>query len=389
MPNLIARRIKSYLKELGEFFPIISLTGPRQAGKTTLLREMFKDYRYVSLEDPTLRHKAIESPKEFLSEYNDLVIFDEAQRWPDLFSYLQIMVDGDDRTGRFIISGSQNFLLRKNITQSLAGRVGIARLLPLDQAELNSARLLAKEADQAVIRGGYPRLISKNPSTELFFSSYLASYLERDVAELINWSNLDLFQRFIRIVATYAGQPLNLSKIANDTGVTLPTLKSWIGILEQSYIVFRLPAFFRNFGKRLTKTSKLYFYDTGLLCYLLEIMNGKELGANRLRGAIFENYIIADAFKSFFHKGHTPNLYYYRDNQKQEVDLVYERGNHAWLYEIKSADRFKPDMVKTLDKVASLWDRPTSSTIIYQGDEARFVGKSFLQGWREIEWKRG
>lgn len=138
----------------------------------------------------------------------------------------------------------------------------------------------------------------------------------------------------------------------------------------------------------LNKTSKLYFYDTGLLCYLLEIMNGKELGANRLRGAIFENYIIADAFKSFFHKGHTPNFYYYRDNQKQEVDLVYERGNHAWLYEIKSADRFKADMVKTLDKVASLWDRPTSSTIIYQGDGVRFVGKSFLQGWREIEWKR-
>ncbi|MEM6396519.1 MAG: ATP-binding protein [Bacteroidota bacterium] len=388
MSNIIARRIKRHLEELGEFFPIISLTGPRQAGKTTLLREMFKDYRYVSLEDPNLRRSAIESPKDFLSEYDERVIFDEAQRWPDLFSYLQIMVDGDDRTGRFIISGSQNFLLRKNITQSLAGRVGIAKLLPLDKSELDNANLLAGQADQAVVTGGYPRLISKKPSTELFFSSYMASYLERDIAELINWSNLDLFQRFIRIVATYAGQPINISKIANDTGVTLPTLKSWLGILEQSYIIFRLPAFFRNFGKRLTKTSKLYFYDTGLLCYLLEIMNNTELGANRLRGAIFENYIIADAFKSFSHKGHTPNFYYYRDNQKQEVDLVYERGNQAWLYEIKSADRFRPDMAKTLDKVASIWDRPTNSTIIYQGDETRFVGKSFLQGWRTIEWKR-
>ncbi|MEM6394943.1 MAG: ATP-binding protein [Bacteroidota bacterium] len=369
-------------------FPVISLTGPRQAGKTTLLKDLYPGYKYVSLENPDIRRKAFESPKEFLDEYNSNVIFDEAQRWPDLFSYLQGIVDEDKQAGRFVLSGSQNFLLRKNISQSLAGRVGVVRLLPLDNEELKPEGLLPEEANEAVVRGGYPDLVNRGLSMEPFFSSYIASYVERDVAELVNWSNLDSFQRFIRVVATYAGQNANFTKMANDTGISVKTAQSWLGILEQSYLTFRLPAFFRNFGKRLAKTPKLYFYDTGLLCYLLEIFDTEELQTNRSKGAIFENFIIADAFKSFNHQGHSPNFYFYRDKDQKEVDLLFERGNEAQLFEIKSSSNFKPSMIKSLDQVAASWDRPTKSSLIYQGYDEHLVGKSMLRNWRNIKWRR-
>ncbi|MEM1124920.1 MAG: ATP-binding protein, partial [Bacteroidota bacterium] len=318
MNTLIPRRLTAHILEMSKMFPVISLTGPRQAGKTTLLKALYPGYRYVSLENPDVRREAMRNPSGFLATYDDKVIFDEAQRWPDLFAYLQTIIDEDRRPGRFILSGSQNFLLRKNISQSLAGRVGIVRLLPLDNEESLNADLLPDAIEKAILRGGYPDLVNRGLTTEPFFSSYLASYVERDVAELVNWSNLDTFQRFLRIVATYAGQTANYSKIANATGVSLKTIQSWLGILEQSYIIFRLPAFFRNFGKRLVKSPKIYFYDTGLLCYLLEIFDTEEYLLNQNRGAIFENFIIADAHKSFLHQGHTPNFYFYRDTDQRE-----------------------------------------------------------------------
>ncbi|MEO0625841.1 MAG: ATP-binding protein [Bacteroidota bacterium] len=385
---LIPRRTSHYLTEIGKMFPVISLTGPRQAGKTTLLRDLYPGYKYVSLENPDLRRQALDDPRSFLDEYNDQVIFDEAQRWPELFSYLQGMVDEDRRPGRFILSGSQNFLLRKNITQTLAGRVGIVRLLPLDNEELYDSDLLPLDADKAIIRGFYPDLVKRGLATEPFFSSYMASYVERDVAELVNWSNLDDFQRFIRIVASYAGQNANFSKMSKDVGISLKTAQAWLGILEQSYLIFRLPAFFRNFGKRLVKTPKIYFYDTGLLCYLLEIFDPEELSVNRNKGAIFENFIIADAFKSFYHQGHSPNFYFYRDKEKKEVDLLFERGNEAQLFEIKSAKQFRPGMIKNLDQVSSYWDRPTVTSLVYKGIDEHLVGKTMLRNWRNIRWRR-
>ncbi|MEM1327759.1 MAG: ATP-binding protein [Bacteroidota bacterium] len=369
-------------------FPIISLTGPRQSGKTTLLKTLYPDYRYVSLEHPDTRLMAQRNPNEFLADYNDRVIFDEAQRWPDLFAYLQTMVDEDRRLGRFILSGSQNFLLRKNISQSLAGRVGIVRLLPLDNEELSAADLLPENVGKAILQGGYPDLVNRGIATEPFFSSYLASYVERDVAELVSWSNLDTFQRFLRIVATYAGQTVNANKVANAVGVSLKTIQSWLGILEQSYIIFRLPSFFRNFGKRLLKSPKLYFYDTGLLCYLLEIFDVEEYQLSQSRGTIFENFIIADAHKSFLHQGHTPNFYFYRDTAQREVDLLFERSDEAQLYEIKAASRFRPEMTQSLEKVATYWDRPTKTTLIYQGDSEHLVGKTMLRNWQGIKWRR-
>ena len=385
---LIPRHLPSHLETLGTFFPIISVTGPRQSGKTTLLKEMYPDYKYVSLENPNVRLAAQEDPIGFLKTYNDRVIFDEAQRFPDLFSYLQGMVDEDRTPGRFIISGSQNFLLRKNITQSLAGRVGIAKLLPLDNQELKSANLLPFEHEAAIHQGGYPALVSNQFENHVFYGSYLSSYVERDVLDLVSAANLDLFQVFLRVCATYAGQTLNYSKISNDVGVSVPTVQSWMSILEQSYIVFKLKPFFRNLGKRLTKAPKLYFYDTGLLCHLLRLAEIADVERSPLRGALFENLVIADAYKSFHHQGFEPWFYYYRDQAKLETDLVYERGNSAELWEIKSTRTFKPNLIKSVEKVGTYWDRPVKTSLIYAGDEEHLFSRSDLVNWRNMEWKK-
>lgn len=385
---LIPRHLPQHIQKLASFFPAISLTGPRQSGKTTLLKELYSDYKYVSLENPDVRAFAKANPQDFFREYNDKVIFDEAQRFPDLFSYLQGMIDDDRRPGRFILSGSQNFLMRKNITQSLAGRIGIAKLLPLDHKEQSSANLLPDTKEEAILQGGYPGLIDKDFDKELFFSAYVASYVERDVAELISAANVSQFRQFIQICATYASQTINLAKISNDAGVSVPTVKAWLGILEQSYIIFRLPPFFRNMGKRITKSHKLYFYDTGLLCHLLRLNTELKVRQFPKLGALFENMIIAEAYKSFHHRGREPYFFFYRDNNKNEVDLLTEDGNSVQLWEIKAGENFRPTMIKSLERVANYWDRPASTALIYAGDEEHRFNKSTLINWRNAEWKR-
>lgn len=385
---LIPRKLPEHIRELCAFFPAISLTGPRQAGKTTLLKQMFPDYKYVSLENPKARMMAQETPEAFLAEYNDKVIFDEAQRWPDLFSWLQGIIDDDRRPGRFILSGSQNFLMRKSITQSLAGRIGICRLLSLDNRELKDAGRLPDSFQEAILQGGYPGLVGEGYPRDHFFDSYISSYIERDVSELVAADNLDLFRRFLQICATYSGQAINLAKISRSVGVSSPTVRSWIGILEQSYVIFRLQPFYRNLGKRLTKASKLYFYDTGLLCHLLGLMEAGEIDNYSNKGALFENLVVADAMKSFYHQGLMPRLNYYRDSNQLEVDLIYEKGNLTRLWEIKTSENHKYAMVKTLENVATFWDRPTETNLIYTGDEEHLFNKSMLINWRNLEWKR-
>lgn len=265
----IPRRIVSHLRELEQYFPVLSITGPRQAGKTTLLKHLYPDYQYLSLEDPDLRQRAQEDPRSFLRKYNQRVIFDEVQRVPSLFSYLQTLVDEDRQPGRFILSGSQNFLLRQEINQSLAGRAGIVRLFPLDFAELREGNHLPLDYETAIFRGFYPAQYGTGIPPRLFYPSYVATYLERDVSGLVNAANLSLFQRFLQVCATFAGQLLNYAAMAKVVGLTVPTIQRWVSVLEQSYLVFRLPPYHRNFGKRIIKSPKLYFYDTGLLCYLL------------------------------------------------------------------------------------------------------------------------
>lgn len=364
----VPRTIKTYLEELGTYFPIISLTGPRQAGKTTLLKKMFPEYRYVSLEDPDQQLRALDDPRSFLKQYDYRVIFDEVQRVPPLFSYLQTVVDEDRQVGRYILSGSQNFLLRQNITQSLAGRVGIARLFPLDMEELKVVNLLPKSYEEAIFKGFYPAQFDTGIPPRLFYPSYVSSYVERDVSGLISANNLNTFKRFLQICATYAGQLINYSAIAASVGVSVPTIQSWFSVLEQSYLVFRLPPYFRNFGKRIIKSPKLYFYDTGLLCYLLNMRSTQDVINYYQLGALFENLIIAERMKIGHHRGEEPRLYFYRDSNQLEIDLLEDSASGIILTEIKANRTFKSNMLSNLDKVAAITQQPTQKQLVYGGD---------------------
>jgi uncharacterized protein len=382
---IIQRQIRQHLEELARFFPIVSLTGPRQAGKTTILKEMFPDYTYLSLEDPDTREQAQQDPRSFLKKYAYRIIFDEAQRVPELFSYLQTLVDAEKLPGRFILSGSQNFLLRQNITQSLAGRVGIARLFPLDFQELHEAGLLSVDYEDAIFRGFYPALYeAPQMPVHFYYRSYEYSYLERDVSGIVAASNLETFKQFIRICAANVGELVNFSSMARDIGVTINTVKSWLSVLEQSYVVFTVLPYFKNFGSRQIKTPKLYFYDTGLLCHLLEIQSAAQIRAYYKFGAIFENLILAERLKHGHHTGYPPRLYFYRDSNQNEIDLLEETALHYKLTEIKSTRTFQSKLLTNLYKVEKrIPDRPCQKHLVYGGDEPLE-----FQGVAVIPWHR-
>lgn len=382
----IPRRQRQLLTELQNSFPVISLTGPRQAGKTTLLREQFSDYRYLSFEQPSLRTAYESDPEGFLRTYNDKVIFDEAQNVPSLFSYLQGMVDADRRPGRFILSGSQNFLMRKSITQSLAGRVGIAELLPLDQREMRGAGLLASTPEEAIFNGSYPGQTANPVRQRLFYDAYLYSYVQRDVAELVNPGNLLNFQRFLGIAAGYAGQLLNYSTMATALGVAVPTVKNWLSILDQSYITFLLPPYYKSRARRLVKSPKLYFYDTGLLCHLLELRAASELRNFYMYGALFENYIVADAMKQGYHTGDRPGYHFYRDSNGTEVDLVHQRPAQTDLWEIKGNETYHPRLTRTLRRLAGAEFPEARQHLVYGGRERLTLEGVGLTPWDELAW---
>lgn len=381
----IARSLKSHIEELCKYFPIISLTGPRQAGKTTLLKEMFPDYRYISLEDPDQQLRASDDPRGFLKEYDYKVIFDEAQRVPSLFSYLQTIVDEDRLPGRYILSGSQNFLLRQNIPQSLAGRVGITRLFPLDIRELLQANSKTNTYEEGIFKGFYPAQFDTGVPARLFYPSYVASYIERDVSGLISANNLNTFNQFLQICATYAGQLLNYSQIANSVGVSVPTIQKWFSVLEQSYLVFRLPPYFKNFGKRIVKSPKLYFYDMGLLCYLLNMKSVQDVVNYYQMGALFENLVVAEHLKISHHNGETPRFYFYRNSNQLEVDLLSEDAFGMLLTEIKANRTFNPKMLTNLNKVSKLIDVPTKMKLIYGGDKSLEHREVVVKTWFDFD----
>lgn len=381
---IIRRNISDHLKELGKYFPIISLTGPRQAGKTTLLTQLYEDYEYVTLEDIDYQQRASHDPRTFLRQYSQKVIFDEAQRVPELFSYLQTAVDEDRRPGRFILSGSQNFLLRQNINQSLAGRVGIAQLFPLDIKELNAAGQTPPDFETAIFRGNYPAQFSTGVPPHLFYPSYIASYVERDVQGLISAGNLRTFQQFLQLCAAYAGQLLNYSSISKTIGVSVNTVKSWFSLLEQSYLVFLLPPYFRNLGKRIVKSPKLYFYDTGLLCALLGMKTVRDVRNYYQLGALFENYVLAERMKISHHRGVTPRLFFYRDSNQLEADIIEEMPNHIRLTEIKMGRTYRPDYIKALNKLELLSEKPVKKIVIYGGDETFLTESTTVVPWCSI-----
>lgn len=383
---ILSRRLSHHLDELKRYYPILSVTGPRQSGKTTLLRAHFDEYRYVNFELPRVRLSFEEDPVGFLKEYNDYVIFDEAQHVPALFSYLQVNVDDERRPGRFILSGSQDFLLCKNITQSLAGRIGIARLLPFDLAEFKMIGEDLADPMEVIFNGFYPGKIKEKLPTDMFYESYLYSYVQRDVARLVNPSNLTSFNRFLIAVVGSAGQLINFSNLANLVGVDVKTIQSWISILEQSYIIFRLSPYFKSISRRLVKSPKLYFYDTGLLCYLLGIRAPSELRGFHLYGNVFENFIVADAFKSAHHNGNQPWYEFYRDSNGKEIDLVYSTPAKTLLWEIKATMTYHPRLTKQLRAIATDVFPGASKRLVFAGEGGPTLNDVTQTSWQDIEW---
>ena len=344
----VKRRIKLEMDIYSKKYPILALTGPRQAGKTTFLRTEFSNYRYINLENPDMRDYAERDPNNFLNEYDKYVIFDEIQRVPFLFSYLQTKVDEDRIMGQYILSGPQNFQLLQNITQSLAGRVAIFKLLPFDLEEMKSANFLSDDYAVNLVRGFYPAIYDRDIPSKVFYSNYIQTYVERDLSELIHIKDLKLFRNFISLCAARAGNLLNLNSLANECGITQPTAKSWISVLESSYIVFQLQPYFANLNKRITKSSKLFFYDTGLLAHLLKIKDAHSLKISPHKGNLFENFVVSEFVKNNYHQNLLHDLWFWRDAVGHEVDLIWQSDELLNLVEIKASETIMPDMFKGL-----------------------------------------
>ena len=367
-------------------FPVVFLTGPRQSGKSTLLKTLFqKKYEYVSLEEKDTRDFALGDPRGFLNSFKERVIIDEAQRAPDLFSYIQTRVDEMEIPGMYILSGSQNFLMMRNISQSLAGRVGILSLLPFSLSELEKTDKLPKTADEWMFNGAYPRLFSSKIDSEDFFPSYIETYVERDIRLETKIHDLDKFRRFLGITAANTGSPVNLSKLGAEVSIDARTVNSWLSILEESYIIFRLAPYYSNLGKRFVKTPKLYFYDTGLLCALLGFTNMKEINLHKMKGHIFETAVISEIAKKYFNAGQRPRMYYWRDsdNNEKEIDLLEESPQGLKLTEIKSSQTANREYAKNLvNFVPPSPEAVKSRRVIYDGSE-----KPVFSGVRYVNWK--
>lgn len=343
---MLKREAIQKIQAMATKFPIVALVGPRQSGKTTLCKMAFKNYRHVSLENPDYAFFAEQDPKGFLAQYNDEVIFDEIQKAPQLFSYIQQIVDDKNKPGMYVLSGSQNFHLMEKITQSLAGRVYISELLPLSQYELKSKAKV--NCFEAIIMGGYPRLFDKDILPKDFFPSYIKTYIERDVRNLINIQDLRLFRKFVTLLAYRVGQLLNLNAISKELGPDVKTLQRWLSALEASYIVFTVSPWHQNFSKRLVKTPKLYFYDTGLAAYLMGIEMKEELLTSTFKGPLFENFALTEILKTYKNQGIQYPFYFWRDSNGNEIDLVIEKGKKIKLIEMKASETVKPEFIKAL-----------------------------------------
>lgn len=377
---MITRQITFYSKSVYSHFPIVFLTGPRQSGKTTLAKALFGSIPYVLLELPDQQRLAREDPRSFLMNYPTGAILDEVQNVPELFSYLQGIVD-DNRDVRYILTGSQNFLLNEKITQSLAGRAGMVTLLPLSMQELQDKIPKTKYEDW-IVRGFYPELFNRKVPSGLFYPAYVQTYLERDVRSLQNVGSLAQFNLFLKLCAGRTGQVLNLSALAADAGVSVNTSKAWLSILEAGYIVFRLQPHYRNFNKRLVKSPKLYFNDTGLVCHLLGIERAEQLSSHYALGALFENFVIAECCKQRLARGKREGLYYWKDNKGLEIDLLVEEGDSFKAYEIKAGRTFNTSYFKNLVYFDKLIGGNMDSSVIYGGDISQATPSGILKSWR-------
>lgn len=387
---MIRRTLHDHVAKLAEQFPVVTITGPRQSGKTTLTRMGFPDHAYVSLENPADRELAETDPVAFLDAVSAGSILDEIQRAPQLLSYLQGEVDEDPRPGRFILTGSQNFALLESIGQSLAGRTALVELLPLDLEEIRRFDEPPEERWDLLWTGGYPRIYEQRLPADEWLAAYTTTYLERDVRSLLEVGDLSLFQTFLRLCAGRVGQLLNLSGLASDCGVSQPTARRWLSVLEASYIVLRLQPFHANFGKRLLKTPKLYFLDTGLVCSLLGIEAPDQLETHPLRGPIFESWVVSEIVKQHRHRGRKPRIFFYAERGRLEIDVVLERGAELDLVEIKSGRTPSASYFSAFPTFAERLGRRSDSrwevgrrVVVYGGDRSQQRSAGELLSWSD------
>jgi uncharacterized protein len=382
---MIKRAAYGSLLRLAKGFPIVAITGPRQSGKTTLAKMTFPDKPYLSLEDLDMRNLAQEDPRGLLSKYPKGAILDEAQRAPQLFSYLQTHVDQNMKPGMFVLTGSQQFNLMSGISQSLAGRVGLVQLLPFSLGELQNAKRMPVTLDALLFQGLYPTLYDRKVTPGDWFSGYVTTYIERDVRQLINVRDLSTFQRFVKMCAARTGQLLNMSSLASDCGITHNTAASWISVLEASYIIYLLKPHYRNFNKRLVKSPKLYFIDTGLAAWLLGVREAKQISFHAQRGALFETLVVTEYLKQRFNQGLLSNLYFWRDSKGLEIDLAIEEGGDLKPVEIKSGQTIVPEFLTNLKKWAELAGVGNrSATLIYGGDRELSREDITILPWKKL-----
>jgi len=384
MAVMLPRTLAPTLLEAAQRYPVVTLTGPRQSGKTTLCRMTFADKPWVNLEDPDVRLFATRDPRAFLETYRDGAILDEIQRAPELPSYLQGLVDLDARRGRFILTGSQNLTLLQSTSQSLAGRTAVLHLLPLSHAEQTPAEGAPIDLWSAVFRGGYPAIATRGIPPERWLADYVATYLERDARQLLNVVHLEQFQTFIALAAGHTGQLVNLSQLGAACGVTHNTARAWLSVLQASFIVHEVRPYFANIPKRLNKTPKLHFWDTGLACYLLGIRDAAQLATHPLRGALFETWVVSEVMKAIIHRGERPRVYFYRDRRGLEVDLVVERHDGLVLVETKSGRTLASDFFDSLDAAAGLIES-RERVLVYGGDLAQRRSNATVVPWRDLD----
>jgi len=381
---MIQRAAQHKLTQLGDTFKAIAVIGPRQSGKTTLVKVTFPEKPYLSLENPDTRNFALEDPRGFLQNLPNGAILDEVQRTPLLFSYLQEILDNSNQKGLFILTGSNNFLLQESISQSLAGRVGYLNLLPFSVKELLSENLLPETDEEVMVNGFYPPIYDQRISSLDWVPNYIKTYIERDVRQIKNVSDLLIFEKFMSVLAGRTSQELNLTSISNEVGVDLKTVQSWIGILESSFIIYLLKPHFQNYNKTIVKRPKVYFYDTGLVCSFLRISTISQLENHPLKGAIFETMVVIEMVKKYTNQGINPPLFYWRDKTGHEIDLIVDKGNLLTPIEIKSSKTINSDFFKNL-KYWNHLSKMNKAVLIYSGiQEQNRSDGTLITNWKNI-----
>ncbi len=375
----LKRSIEPLLIQYVDIFPVVYVMGPRQSGKSTLLKHCLMDnYRYVTFDDDETRQFFLDDPKAFMDLYDDHVIFDEAQKAPEIFNAIKVAVDQDRQCyGKFILTGSANFLLMDKIKETLAGRIGVLTLLPLQYAEIPK-----KIHDDAIVSGSYPEIVTRDyKHTREWYSSYLSTYIERDVKLIRDIGDLRSFRQFIQLIAANASQQLNLSTYSKELGVAVNTIKKWVSVLEISFIIFLLPPYYNNLGKRIIKSPKIYFYDSGLLAYLTGVRDQESFEKGPMGGALFENYIVTELLKSELNFNKDSQLYYYRTSDGCEVDLIIDRKSHCELIEIKKSMTFRPLMLKPMQSIRKEADR---MYLVYRGDTKKLPNRATVINYHQL-----